>query len=282
VYYAFTTPAAWRQWCDADARTDPCPGGRLYVYTPGYAAIGEFTALEENKTVAFTWDGQGEPPTRVHVALQERDGGTHVTFTVTGLGAEQAWAETAHVFESAWGRALANLQSVLETGLGVPAGPSASDLPPTARALAKALRPVYARLDAELAGIFAGVSESQAAQPPAHSAWSAKETLAHLVATERAAHAWAALMTLGLDIDQWGNAVRPWISAIAEGHPTVPELLEALKGARAETLRMLAALPDEFVGHKGSYAQVGLVFLQKLPAHTRAHFEQIRAAIEAV
>ena len=78
VYYAFTAAAAWRQWCEADAQTDPRPGGRLYVYTPGYAAVGEFTALEQDKSVAFSWDGQREPPTQVHIALQAQGGGTHM------------------------------------------------------------------------------------------------------------------------------------------------------------------------------------------------------------
>ena len=80
VYYAFTAAAAWRQWCEADAQTDPRPGGRLYVYTPGYAAVGEFTALEQDKSVAFSWDGQREPPTQVHIALQAQGGGTRTHF----------------------------------------------------------------------------------------------------------------------------------------------------------------------------------------------------------
>jgi hypothetical protein len=64
--------------------------------------------------LAFTWHGTGEPPTEVDITLDYRDGATHMIFRVTNLGDEQAWAETAHVFQSAWGRALVNLKAVLE------------------------------------------------------------------------------------------------------------------------------------------------------------------------
>jgi hypothetical protein len=37
-----------------------------------------------------------------------------MVFRVTNLGDEEAWTETAHIFQSAWGRALDHLKSVLE------------------------------------------------------------------------------------------------------------------------------------------------------------------------
>ena len=61
----------------------------------------------------------------------------------------------------------------------------APDVPGTPSSLAEATRAIYDELDAELDAIFAGVSELEAARPPAPGHWSAKELIAHLVATER-------------------------------------------------------------------------------------------------
>ncbi|MGD9002615.1 MAG: SRPBCC domain-containing protein [Anaerolineae bacterium] len=114
VYAAFTTAAGWCAWCCETAEADAQVGGRLHIYTEGYNAYGEFVELEQDKTVAFTWDGDGEPPTLIRVSLAGRDGDTVVTFRVTGLGSDQDWATIADFLERTWGRALDNLKAVLE------------------------------------------------------------------------------------------------------------------------------------------------------------------------
>jgi uncharacterized protein YndB with AHSA1/START domain len=114
VFNAFTSGTAWCRWCCDEAQVDPRLGGQLAIHTPSYWVNGVFTAWEQNKHLAFTWHGTGEPPTQVEITLDDRDGATQMVFRVTNLGDEQAWSETAHVFQSAWGRALAHLKSVLE------------------------------------------------------------------------------------------------------------------------------------------------------------------------
>jgi uncharacterized protein YndB with AHSA1/START domain len=114
VYAAFTSAAGWCEWCCEKAEADPQIGGKLHIYTEGYNAYGEFRELEQNQVVAFTWDGDGEPPTLIHVSLNEQDDGTLVTFSVAGLGSEQEWAEIADFLERTWGRVLNNLKTVLE------------------------------------------------------------------------------------------------------------------------------------------------------------------------
>jgi uncharacterized protein YndB with AHSA1/START domain len=114
VYAAFTRAADWCEWCCEKAETNACVGGKLHIYTEGYNAYGEFTILERDRIVAFTWNGDGEPPTLIRVLLDGQDNSTIVTFKVTGLGCEKDWANIADFLERTWGRALNNLKAVLE------------------------------------------------------------------------------------------------------------------------------------------------------------------------
>ena len=119
VYRAFTHATALRDWlCDAaqaEARLD----GRLYLWWgSGFYMSGAFTALEPGKKLVFTWDGKGEPaPTKVQVSLATKNGGTAVTLTHSGVGSGTAWASTVHAIMKDWPESLANLASVLETGI---------------------------------------------------------------------------------------------------------------------------------------------------------------------
>lgn len=115
VYAAFTSAEGWCAWCCETAEADVQVGGKLHVYTEGYNAYGEFKILDQDRVVAFTWDGDGEPSTLIHVTLNGQGGGTTVVFQVTGLGSEQDWADITDFLERTWGRALNNLKAVLET-----------------------------------------------------------------------------------------------------------------------------------------------------------------------
>jgi uncharacterized protein YndB with AHSA1/START domain len=114
VYAALTRAEGWCAWCCEKAEADAHVGGKLHIYTEGYNANGEFTVLEPDRAVAFTWNGDAEPPTLIHVLLDEQDDGTVVAFKVTGLGSTQDWAGIADSLERIWGRALDNLKAVLE------------------------------------------------------------------------------------------------------------------------------------------------------------------------
>ncbi len=119
VYRAFTHATALRDWfCDA-AQAEARPGGRLYLWwESGHYVSGAFTALEPGKKIVFTWDGKGEPaPTKAQVSLKEKNGGTVVTVTHSGVGSGAAWASTLHGITTGWPDGLQNLASVLETGI---------------------------------------------------------------------------------------------------------------------------------------------------------------------
>ena len=114
VYAAFTRDVGWLEWCCEKAEIDARVGGRLHIYTEGYNAYGEFRALEQDRMVEFTWDGDGEPPTLIRVLLDRMEGGTHLSFQVVGTGSRDGWEGIVEFLERTWGRALGNLKAVLE------------------------------------------------------------------------------------------------------------------------------------------------------------------------
>jgi len=158
------------------------------------------------------------------------------------------------------------------------------EVPATSAALADTMSKTYAEIDAGLAKCFQGVSDAEASRAPAPGEWSAKETLAHLIAGERENHCWIA--DLINDSERWSDElenpsnVPARICATVQVFPTVPALLEELKRNETETAKIIAALSPEFVARKGTYWRLGYYLLQ-LPNHAREHLAQIRAAIEA-
>ncbi len=119
VYYALTNQTALQQWLCANAQVDVRVGGRVYFYwQQGYYTAGEFTALEPNQKVAYTWHGRKEPAqSQVDITLTAENGHTTVHLTHTGVGSDEAWGETPAQLKLGWESSLANLQSVLEKGV---------------------------------------------------------------------------------------------------------------------------------------------------------------------
>ena len=157
-----------------------------------------------------------------------------------------------------------------------------AEAPATSAELAEATRKIYDSADAELAGALQGVSDAEADFSPAPGEWNAKEVLAHLVAGERDGHAWLEQLVAGderaYSLADGNSAIR--IQATARVYGGVAALFEELKRHEAETLAMLAALPDDFVTRKRSYWRVANTALQTAD-HTREHLRQIEAALAA-
>ncbi len=118
TYHAFTNSTALRGWLADVATTAPRPGGRIYLATnQGDHMAGAYTALEPDREVAFSWQGNGEPgPSQVRVSFVPEEEGTRVLLRHEGLGSGPEWQATADALEKQWPGALENLASVLTTG----------------------------------------------------------------------------------------------------------------------------------------------------------------------
>jgi uncharacterized protein YndB with AHSA1/START domain len=162
---------------------------------------------------------------------------------------------------------------------------SVPEVPPTPAALAEVVRKEYAASFSALERCLDGVGEAEATHRPAPGEWNTLEVLAHLITHEREQQAWIA--DLLCDDERWSDrfenteVVPARIAAIVSTHSTLAQMVDALKCSQSETVHMLAALPAEFVAHRGTYWRLGRSMLERVqpPNHVQEHTEQIQAAI---
>jgi uncharacterized protein YndB with AHSA1/START domain len=153
------------------------------------------------------------------------------------------------------------------------------DVPATTEELVKAAQKIYTELNNELKEGLQGATDADALYRQTSEEWSAREILAHLIATERETHSWMAGLIEGQEADFIFHANQTTrIAATASAYPTLTSLLSELKRNQAETVAMLAALPPELTRRKGSYWRLGQTILQT-PYHYKDHTEQIKATI---
>jgi len=156
------------------------------------------------------------------------------------------------------------------------------DVPWEPAELARRVRTKYDESLAVLKQCFRGVTEDEADREPTAGEWSTKQTLAHLIQTERN---WIANLD---DVvggyerlsDDWGGNLPAHINATVKAYKNVRGMLAELKRLADEAVAFLAALPPEFVARKCSYYQAAWQMLEA-QGHTASHVEQIKSAIAA-
>jgi len=118
AYSAFTNATAMKEWLCDIATVLPRAGGRVFLaWNSGYYTCGEYTALEPDRKVAFSWRGRSDPSaSQVRVIIDQVNEGTRITLEHSVDGEGEAWAESIREIEDGWKGSLENLVSVLETG----------------------------------------------------------------------------------------------------------------------------------------------------------------------
>jgi hypothetical protein len=156
------------------------------------------------------------------------------------------------------------------------------EIPATAADLAERVRQGYETADADLESAVKGISESEAEYRAGPNEWNAKEIMAHLIIGERDTHNFIAELVAGEErpfTNYIGNS-HLRTKATAQAYPSLAALYEELKRNEAETVAMLAGLPDEFVAARRSYWRLAFGQLQG-GNHTQDHLKQIEEAVRA-
>mgnify|MGYP001339420092 FL=1 len=158
--------------------------------------------------------------------------------------------------------------------------------PVTGVALARQARVSHMRINAELAKLTRGLTDTAAGHAPKKGEWSVKQLVAHLVLTERDLQSWAAQMIndreVGEDLEFRPNAtVR--VDALVARLKTLPALRRELALAQEETARLAEQLPRAFVTkRKHLYRRLAGWIVEITPGHfDQEHREQFARAIKA-
>ena len=156
------------------------------------------------------------------------------------------------------------------------------NIPWDSKELGRTLRLRYDEALAALEKSLEGVSEADAEHRPALGEWNAKETLAHLIHTERV---WAfnlADSVGGFDrwADDWSGNIMAHVQATVAAYPTIPALLAELKANITEVVAFTSNLPDSYLARKSAYLNNANVLLN-IQSHILSHIEQIRSAVES-
>ena len=156
------------------------------------------------------------------------------------------------------------------------------DVPWEPAELARRVRTKYDKSLAALKQCFRSVTEDEADREPTAGEWSVKQTLAHLIQTERNGIANLDDVVGGYErlSDDWGGNLPAHINATVKAYKNVRGMLAELKRLADEAVAFLAALPPEFVARKCSYYQAAWQMLEA-QGHTASHVEQIKSAIAA-
>lgn len=150
------------------------------------------------------------------------------------------------------------------------------EIPGNSEELANIAASQYYSLIEELELCMQGITESQANFRISETDWSAREVIAHLIASERETQSWIANLVEGQEADFEHNANAPArIRAMITTFPETTNLLAELKHCMEETTALIAALPAEFIRRKGSFWRVGYAILD-IPSHFENHINQIR------
>ncbi len=230
--------------------------------------------------------------------------GLRIDGTVAGMGAEAAGLRKDDVITSLGGGKVNSYGDLTEALLAHRAGDTVPlilyragekltldmtlskrplpKIPATAHELSEAVRAIHNPLASEMDALLKGVSDVEANFHAAPGEWSVKEVLAHLLHGERANQQQIGELTTGIEAayDSFNGNSHAWVQATAASFPTLAAMAKELKRAEAETVALLAALPDSFLARKGSYWRTAYNALEG-SFHRRDHFAQIAASIAA-
>ena len=141
----------------------------------------------------------------------------------------------------------------------------------------------YARDEAALDTVLAGVSDMEASYRPGPEEWNVKQVLAHLIQGERTNQQWIGELIGDLEAAYDGDGANQEarLNATVNAFPTLADMEAELKRLNAETLALIEGLPEEFVHRRRTFWRLARALLDESYSHIGDHLEQIRATVAA-
>jgi uncharacterized protein YndB with AHSA1/START domain len=150
------------------------------------------------------------------------------------------------------------------------------DIPLTPAALSARVAKNYAEGYEQLVLTLEGITEEAALHKFKADEWSVNEVIAHLIHTERDSQLWINELVFSQErtSDGFSGNLAARVHATVSVYGSTVALLEELRRSQAETVALIAALPDNFSTNKGSFWRIGYQLIE-LKAHMREHTTQI-------
>ncbi|MGB1287542.1 MAG: SRPBCC domain-containing protein [Aggregatilineales bacterium] len=117
------------------------------------------------------------------------------------------------------------------------------DVPENFAALGDLYHSQVKQVYTDLAALFDGSDETQAAAYPAENEWSANQVLAHLILSSRDHQGWLSGHISGFHKRTFNSNVHAWVDSIVETYQTSEGLLAALKTTIKETVAIMKNRP---------------------------------------
>jgi uncharacterized protein YndB with AHSA1/START domain len=155
------------------------------------------------------------------------------------------------------------------------------EIPPSTKELADLVKARHQEIQTILDEFLEGVSEEEANYKPDPDSWSLKDSLAHLIHSERFNHSFIFELVDGHErfADEYGGNINEFNEATIATFPSVQDLVEEYKRCMQETVQILIHIPEGFMVRKGSYWRLAYNLLED-PYHFHSHLDQMKAAVE--
>ncbi len=154
------------------------------------------------------------------------------------------------------------------------------EVPATTQDLADILAAFFHKANKKIDHLLAGQSEAQTGYRPAAGEWSAKEVVAHLIASESDSLVWLGSYIAGRECYPYTSGVPARIKMITSMHPTMKALLKKLTQTQNELVAMVREIPAEMSGRKTSMIRLAFAYGFDISLHYRDHLNQLKETLE--
>ncbi len=154
-------------------------------------------------------------------------------------------------------------------------------IPDNAAKLAKKLRTKAEKQQKAIGVLIKDLDKKQAARRPDPDSWSVLEILAHLIHVEHDLQSLIHERIFDQErvTDGYADNLPARLQATVQAYPGIKKMFKEFCRSQQETIELVAALPESFTQHRGSFWRLAYELLQ-YPQHTAEHIAQIEAAIQ--
>jgi hypothetical protein len=154
------------------------------------------------------------------------------------------------------------------------------EVPATAQDIADNLADFFKNANQKISQISDQQTEAQIGFRPAAGEWSAKEVIAHMIASENDSLVWLSSYINGREVYAYTSATPARIKMLLSVYPTMDALLKKLAETQAELVALISEVPADMVSRKTSLVRLAFTYSMDISLHYREHLAQLKDLLE--